>query len=74
METFSLAKKHSPMAGLTISSKIDMESEENSFTCFSLGKGTSISAEAYNQDVLYIANGVPSSRKAKSRSSPREKY
>lgn len=57
METFSLAEKHPPMAGLTISSKIGIESEENNFTCFSLGAGTSISAEAYDRDVLYIGNG-----------------
>lgn len=57
METFSLAEKHPPMAGLTISSAIGMESTENNFTCFSLGTETSISAEAYDRDVLYIGNG-----------------
>ena len=56
METFSLAEKHPPMAGLTISSRIDLGTFENNFTCFSLGKGTSISAEAYDRDVLYIGN------------------
>ena len=51
MEAFSLAEKHPPMAGLTISSKINLQTSVNNVTCFSLGKGTSISAEAYDRDL-----------------------
>ena len=57
MEAFSLAEEHPPMAGLTISSKINLQTSVNNVTCFSLGKGTSISAEAYDRDVIYIGNG-----------------
>ena len=42
MEAFSLAEEHPPMAGLTISSKINLQTSVNNVTCFSLGKGTSI--------------------------------
>lgn len=50
---FSIAKEHLPKTGLTISTPL-LTSEQTSVTVFSLGDGTSISPEAYDDSILYI--------------------
>jgi len=50
---FSIAQRHRPREGLTISTPAGISSE-NGVTYFSLGAGTDISPEAYARLVLYL--------------------
>lgn len=52
---YSMAQRHAPRAGLTISSPLRRGA--TGVTCFSMGADTSISAESYEQDALYLACG-----------------
>lgn len=51
--TFSIANEHPPKAGLTISTPL-MHGYETSVTAFSLGNGTDISPEAYDNKIIYV--------------------
>lgn len=53
-QTFSIAAKHPPKNGLTISTPL-MKGTCASVTAFSLGSGTDISPETYDQPILYLA-------------------
>lgn len=50
---FSIAAEHKPKSGLTISSPV-MGSDDVQVTAFSLGSGTDISPEAYDNTVIYL--------------------
>ncbi len=50
---YSISKKHVPKAGMTISTKAKI-GNKSMVQHFSLGSGTDISSEAYNNPVIYI--------------------
>lgn len=52
-EVFSISDKHPPRDGMTISSPMRMTGN-TSVSCFSLGKSTDITPEAYVKPVIYI--------------------
>ncbi len=54
-EVYSISKKHVPKSGMTISTNAKV-GEKSAVHHFSMGKGTDISSEAYNNPVIYIGN------------------
>lgn len=55
-QVFSISGQHPPREGMTISTPIRM-SGNTAVSCFSLGKGTDITPEAYVNPVIYIGCG-----------------
>lgn len=52
-EVYSISKKHVPKSGMTISTNVKI-GRTSMVHHFSLGRGTDISKEAYNNPVIYI--------------------